>query len=410
MVKLILVVAVILVSAPLAQAQTPVTRLSLEQAVALALRESPTVRAKQHEYRATQAQEITAGLRPNPTTSYTGDQLGSSSVEPQHFFALEQPIELGGKRGRRLDAARAASRVSAAELDDVRRQTVAQVKKAFTDALVAGATLALAGDNLRTLDELERLQRIRADKGDISELDLTRIQVQRFASERDAADARQAIDAARIALRAAVGLEAVTPDFTLSGELGFRDVPLDPVALRRRALDARPDLRAAEAARGRARAERELARANAWSDVTPRVAYERIGGANTYGVGVSVPLRIFDRNQGEIARTRAEIDRADALREAAAVQVLADVDGALSQVAIQREKLLLLRDTYLPKAQRVRDTVEFAYRRGGVSLLDFLDAQRTYRETSLEHLRALGPYWAALYQLEAAVGDHAVNP
>jgi len=410
MVKLILVVAVILVSAPLAQAQTPVTRLSLDEAVALALRESPTVRAKQHEYRATQAQEITAGLRPNPTTSYTGDQLGSSSVEPQHFFALEQPIELGGKRGRRLDAARAASRVSAAELDDVRRQTVAQVKKAFTDALVAGATLALAGDNLRTLDELERLQRIRADKGDISELDLTRIQVQRFASERDAADARQAIDAARIALRAAVGLEAVTPDFTLSGELGFRDVPLDPVALRRRALDARPDLRAAEAARGRARAERELARANAWSDVTPRVAYERIGGANTYGVGVSVPLRIFDRNQGEIARTRAEIDRADALREAAAVQVLADVDGALSQVAIQREKLLLLRDTYLPKAQRVRDTVEFAYRRGGVSLLDFLDAQRTYRETSLEHLRALGPYWAALYQLEAAVGDHAVNP
>jgi outer membrane protein, heavy metal efflux system len=410
MVKLILVVAVILVSAPLAQAQTPVTRLSLEQAVALALRESPTVRAKQHEYRATQAQEITAGLRPNPTTSYTGDQLGSSSVEPQHFFALEQPIELGGKRGRRLDAARAASRVSAAELDDVRRQTVAQVKKAFTDALVAGATLALAGDNLRTLDELERLQRIRADKGDISELDLTRIQVQRFASERDAADARQAIDVARIALRAAVGLEAVTPDFTLSGELGFRDVPLDPVALRRRALDARPDLRAAEAARGRARAERELARANAWSDVTPRVAYERIGGANTYGVGVSVPLRIFDRNQGEIARTRAEIDRADALREAAAVQVLADVDGALSQVAIQREKLLLLRDTYLPKAQRVRDTVEFAYRRGGVSLLDFLDAQRTYRETSLEHLRALGAYWAALYQLEAAVGDHAVNP
>jgi outer membrane protein, heavy metal efflux system len=410
MVKLILVVAVILVSAPLAQAQTPVTRLSLEQAVALALRESPTVRAKQHEYRATQAQEITAGLRPNPTTSYTGDQLGSSSVEPQHFFALEQPIELGGKRGRRLDAARAASRVSAAELDDVRRQTVAQVKKAFTDALVAGATLALAGDNLRTLDELERLQRIRADKGDISELDLTRIQVQRFASERDAADARQAIDAARIALRAAVGLEAVTPDFTLSGELGFRDVPLDPVALRRRALDARPDLRAAEAARGRARAERELARANAWSDVTPRVAYERIGGANTYGVGVSVPLRIFDRNQGEIARTRAEIDRADALREAAAVQVLADVDSALSQVAIQREKLLLLRDTYLPKAQRVRDTVEFAYRRGGVSLLDFLDAQRTYRETSLEHLRALGAYWAALYQLEAAAGDHAVNP
>ena len=410
MVRLISVVAVIIVPAMLAHAQAPATRLSLDDAVALALRENPGVRAKQHEYRATQAQEITAGLRPNPTASYTGDQLGSSSIEAQHFFALEQPIELAGKRGRRLDAARAASRVTAAELDDVRRQTVAQVKKAFTDTLLAEATLTLAGENLRTLDDVERLQRIRAEKGDISELELTRIQVQRFAFERDAADARQAIAAARIALRAAVGPDVVAPDFTLTGELGFRDVPLDAAALRRRALDARPDLRAAEAARGRARADRELARANAWSDVTPRVAYEPIGGVSTYGVGVSVPLRIFDRNQGEIARTRAEIDRADALREAAAVQVLADVDSALSQVANQREKVLLLRDTYLPKAQRARDTVEFAYRRGGVSLLDFLDAQRTYRETSLEHLRTLGAYWGALYQLEAAVGDQAVAP
>src|SRR5260370_1180303 len=253
MVRFISVVAVILVSAASAQAQAPATRLSLDDAVALALRENPTVRAKQHEYRATQAQEITAGLRPNPTASYSGDQLGSSSVDPQHFWALEQPIELGGNRGRRLDAARAAIRGTAPELRDVRRQTVAQVKKAFTDTLVAEATLALAGENLRTIDEVERLQRIRAEKGDISELELTRIQVQRFAFERDAVDARQAIAAARIALRAAVGPEAVAPDFTLSGELGFRDVPLDAVALRRRALDARPDLPAAEAARGRAR-------------------------------------------------------------------------------------------------------------------------------------------------------------
>ena len=398
------VVAVVLASASLAQAQAPVTRLSLDDAVVLALRENPTLRAKQHEYRATQAQEITAGLRPNPTASYTADQMGNANVDPQHTVTIGQPIELGGKRGRRLDSARAAIRVTAAELEDVQRQVVAQVKKAFTDTLVAEATLVLAGDNLKTLDEVERLQRIRAEKGDISELELTRIQVQRFAFERDAADARQAIAAARVALRAAVGPQAVAPDFAVSGELGFRDVPLDVAVLRRRALDARPDLKAAEAARARARADRELARANAWWDVTPQASYQRIGPDNTFGVGISVPLRVFDRNQGEVARTRAEVDRADALREAAAVQVLADVDVALSQVANQRDKVLLLRDTYLPKAQRARDTVEFAYRRGGLSLLDFLDAQRTYRETSLEHLRALGAYWGALYQLEAAVG------
>jgi len=410
MVRLVVhVVVVVLVSAALAEAQAPATRLSLDDAVALALRENPTLRAKQHEYRATQAQEITAGLRPNPTASSLTEQIGSRN-DPQYTFSLGQPIELGGKRARRLDSARAASRVTAAELEDTRRQVIAQVKKAFTDTLVAEATLALTGENLKALDEVERLQRIRAEKGDISELELTRIQVQRFAFERDAADARQAIAAARIALRAVVGPEAVAPDFAVSGELGFRDVPLDVSVLRRRALDARPDLRAAEAARQRARADRELARANAWWDVTPLVEYQRIGPDNTFGVGVSVPLRVFDRNQGEIARTRAEVDRADALREAAAVQVLADVDAALSQVVNQRDKVLLLRDTYLPKAQRARDTVEFAYRRGGLSLLDFLDAQRTYRETSLEHLRTLGAYWGALYQLEAAVGGPWENP
>jgi cobalt-zinc-cadmium efflux system outer membrane protein len=174
--------------------------------------------------------------------------------------------------------------------------------------------------------------------------------------------------------------------------------------LYRRALENRPDLRAAEAARARARADNELAHANAWWDVTPQVSYQRIGDDNTFGVGISFPLRIFDRNQGEIARTRAEIDRANALRDAVYAQVIADIDTAASTLAIQRDRVNVLRGTYLPKAQQARDTVEFAYRRGGVSLLDFLDAQRTYRETAVEHLRALGNYWGAVYQLEAAVG------
>src|SRR5213594_1284476 len=174
--------------------------------------------------------------------------------------------------------------------------------------------------------------------------------------------------------------------------------------------------------RGSAPAPTASWRAPTRGGTSPLVEYQRIGPDNTFGVGVSVPLRVFDRNQGEIARTRAEVDRADALREAAAVQVLADVDAALSQVVNQRDKVLLLRDTYLPKAQRARDTVEFAYRRGGLSLLDFLDAQRTYRETSLEHLRTLGahggfelveraPVGAERAEvLEAAVGGPWENP
>ena len=389
-----------------AQAPTsaPVTRLTRDEAVALALRENPTLRAKALEVRATQANEITASLRPNPTTTYSAEQLGGRNTDPQYTIAVGQTIELGGKRERRIASAQAATRVAGHELADVRRQVIAQVKKAFTDVLVAQATLSLAQDTLRTLDEVERLQRFRAERGDISELELLRIQVQRFAFERDMSDARQAIAAAKITLRQVAGPTVIADDLDVIGDLDFRELVPSREELYRRAIENRPDLRAAEAARARARADNELAHANAWWDVTPQLQYQRIGDDNTIGVGVSIPIRIFDRNQGEIARTRAEIDRADTLREVARAQVMADVDTAVSALTIQRERVTLLRGTYLPKAQQARDTVEFAYRRGGVSLLDFLDAQRTYRETSLEQLRALGNYWGAVYQLEAAVG------
>ena len=201
-----------------------------------------------------------------------------------------------------------------------------------------------------------------------------------------------------------MGRDAVPADTAVVGDLRPREAIVDADTLRRRAIDMRPDLKAAEAARVRAQADRELARANAWWDITPQIEYQRIGNDNTFGVGVSMPLRIFDRNQGELARTTAEIERTHAMREAAARRVLAEVDVAISLVASEREKMVRLRDIYLPKAQRARDTVEFAYSRGGASLLDFLDAQRTYRETSLDHLRAIGNYAGAMYQLEAAVG------
>jgi cobalt-zinc-cadmium efflux system outer membrane protein len=390
--------------APPADAQVPLTRLTVNEAVAAALQHNPSLRAKTLELGSTQANEITAGLRPNPVASYLAEQLGNRNVDSQQTVTLGQPIETGGKRRRRLESARAATAVTTEEIADARRQVILLVRKAFTDALVARATIELAEDNLKTLDEVERLQRIRVERGDLSELELLRLQVQRFAFERDATDARQAGETARIALRAAIGPAAVAESVEIVGALDFRDVSLDPSTLRRRALEARPDLRAAEAAQAKARADVELARANAWWDFTPQLEYQRIGSDNTVGVGISVPLRIFDRNQGEIARARSEVSRAAALRQAAATQALAEVDTAYAGVLVLRERVVSLRDVYLPKATQARQTVEFAYRRGGVSLLDFLDAQRTYRETALEHLRALGNLRAAIDQLEAAIG------
>ena len=381
------------------------TRVSLNEALDLALRQNPTLRAQQFALQSTKANEITAALRPNPQANFLAEQHPSGSAAvPQTTVSIAQPLELGGKRQRRIESAKAATEVSGFQLEDVRRQTILLVKTSFAAALIAREQLALAQQNLRTLDDTERLQKIRVEKGDLSELDLLRIQVQRFTFERDAADAQQALATAKIALRSAAGEMNIAPDFEVVGELGFKEVPLDRSALMRAALDNRPDLRAAEADRARARADNRLARANAWWDITPQIEYQKIGPNNTVGFGISLPLKIFDRNQGEIARTQAEIARVDAVKEATALQVLAAVDTDIATAATQGERVIRLRDVYLPKATNARDTVDFAYRRGGASLLDFLDAQRSYRETALAHLQALGAYLSAVYQLEADVG------
>jgi cobalt-zinc-cadmium efflux system outer membrane protein len=389
---------------PLVLGQEPLSRVSLDDALQLALRQNPTLRAQRAALESTKAAEITAALRPNPTMNFLGEQFLLPDTSPQYTVNIGQPIELGGKRQRRVESARAATRVAGHQLEDVRRQTILLVKSAFASALIAREQLTLAEENLKTLDDTERLQRLRVEKGDLSELELLRLQVQRFTFERDAADASQTLAAAKIALRAAAGEMNIAEQFEIVGDLGFKEIPLDRTALMRAALDNRPDLRAAEADRERARADHRLARANAWLDVTPQIEYQRIGPDNTFGFGFSIPIRIFDRNQGEIARSQAEIARVDAVRQATALQVLAALDTDLTTAATQRDRVLRLRDVYLPKATRARDTVEYAYRRGSQSLLDFLDAQRSYRETALAHLQALGAYLSAIYQLEADVG------
>ena len=386
-------------------AQERLSSLTLEQALRLASETNPNVRAKEFELKAVGAGEITAGLRPNPTANFLAEQFaGASASQTQYTINIGQPIELGGKRQRRIDSATAQTKVTAHELADLRRQIDFQVKKTFTDILVAKDALALSEQNLSALDELEKIQRLRAEKGDLSGLELLRIQVQRFAFERDAADARQALRAAKIGLRSLIGADKVTDDFDAAGSLELRQSSYTQSELYRRALDTRPDIRAAEAARNKAKADINLAKANAWWDVTPQVEYQRIGPDNTIGFGFGLPLRIFDRNQGEIARTRADALRVDAVRDAVVIRALSEVDTALAAVDTERGKVEVLRDTYLPKAKQARETVEFAYRRGGVSLLDYLDAQRTYRETALQYLQALGNYQTAIYLLEAAVG------
>src|SRR3984893_1113572 len=207
-------------------AQTPVSTLTLDEAMSLAGAANPTVRAKEFEVQAVGANEITASLRPNPATFFLAEQFGSGSAhQTQYTLNVGQTIELGGKRQRRVDSAKAATKVTGFELVDLKRQVVFQVKKSFTDILVAREALALAEQNLVTLDNLEKLQRIRAEKGDLSGLELLRIQVQRFAFERDAADALQALKTGKIALRALLGVDKVNEQYDVTGSSTSRRRP-----------------------------------------------------------------------------------------------------------------------------------------------------------------------------------------
>src|SRR5262249_32371045 len=220
----------------------PLARVSVDDALRIALQQTPTVRAQQAALTSTKAAEITAALRPNPSMNFLAEQLrpGQSQQDAQYTVNVGQPIELGGKRGRRIDSARAATQGAGYQLQGIRRQVTLQGKNAFAAPLHARAQLALAQENVKALDDSERIQRLRAEKGDISELELLRIQVQRFTFERDAADARQALAAAKIAVRAAAGAQAIAEEFDLVGELGFKDFPLDKSVLMRRGPGKRP--------------------------------------------------------------------------------------------------------------------------------------------------------------------------
>lgn len=383
--------------------QTPYT-LTLEEALMLARSDGPLLRAKGYDVAATRAGEVTAGLIPNPQLAPTLGNLGTRSPT-QYSAVLSQTIELGGKRQRRLASARAGTRTATYELEDLRRQVDLQVQQAFLGVLVAQASLTLAQDHLQGLDQVERLQRLRAEKGVISELELLRIQGQRFTFERDVADARQALRAAKIGLRSIVAPARIPEVYEVAGELAYREVTVDRAALIKLAAEQRPDLEAAESALEKSLADADLARANAIPDITPQIGYTRSADNNDLSsLGFSIPLPLFDRNQGEIARTAAQVERVRVLRDALLLQVRAEVELAHAALLSARAKVLSLRDEYLPKAKIVRERSEAAYRRGGTSLLDYLDAERAYRETARTYISSLADHALATYQLEAAVG------
>jgi cobalt-zinc-cadmium efflux system outer membrane protein len=396
------------------QASAPgsITSLTLQQAIDLALRGNPGLRAQAATVESTRAGEITAALRPNPTFSNgTVDFTGG----------LGWTFERGGKRRRRIDSARLATAGAEHDLRDTRRTLIGNVRTTFTAALLARGNLRAAEANLKNFQQVEDLNRVRYDKGEISGGDFLKIGLQKLQFQTDLQDASLAYRTARASLRQAVFAPELAQDFEVEGELRPAALPEALAELERRALAVRPDLLSAETAVRKAEADVALAEANAKVDVTVSLGWIHTGQsladdqhvqpffsfgqtANALGTGINFPLPIFNRNQGEIARTRSEVVRTRAAADTVRAQVIDDVETAYAALRTSQERVDLYERVYLEESRQSREIAEFAYRKGATSILDLLDAERTDRATQLAYRQALSDHVTRLGQLEAAVG------
>jgi cobalt-zinc-cadmium efflux system outer membrane protein len=295
------------------------------------------------------------------------------------------------------------------------RTLLFNLRGAFVSALHAKAVLQLAKDNLAYYDHVLDISRTRFNAGDIAQIDLDRLELQRVQYESDVQIAEVNLRTAKIQLLTLLNDRTPIERFDLAGPFDFNDRLLPRDELRKIALDTRPDLKAAVEAVDKAQTDHKLAVANGSTDPTWSAWYTHNSsnnnpfGVNTVGVSVAIPLRIFDRNQGEKLRTQLDIARNERLHDAAEAQVFSDVD---SGYAMLNTNVILLRPykaKYLQQSVRVRDTVFFSYQHGGASLLDFLNAQSDYRTVQLSYVSLLGSYLTAAAQLNLAVGREVIQ-
>jgi outer membrane protein, heavy metal efflux system len=397
--------------------------LSWEQIKSRFLAQNPSVLAGQINVEESKANEITAALRPNPQFNLSQDGLQltpSMGVwRPLTGIVLtpgvSQLIERQNKRERRTDSARLATTGAASDQEDLQRTLLFSVRTAFLNTLQAKALVDLTQASLQSYDQAIEANRTRFQAGDISELDFQRVEIQRIQFESDLATARVNLRTAKIQLLALLNDRTPVDGFDVEGDFAYKESIIQLPELRQAAAANRPDLRSAETAIEKAQADNRLAIANGTADPVVAGWYSRNPSfnnpfdSNTLGASISIPIRIFDKNQGEKARTALEVTRTGHLRDALLAGIYRDVDSAFATVESVRTLVRPYRDKYLKESADIRDKVSFSYSQGNATVLEFLDAQKSYRDTQVTYVGLVGSYWSALAQLSLAVGQE-VNP
>ena len=369
------------------------------------------------------AAEVTAYLRPNPqfTVGTDGTQIlpnkgvwkpfSGTNVQPSFSYLHEREH----KRELRWASAKEGTEIAGSQHEDLERNLLFDLRSQFVQTLQAKAVLELAKADLAYYDKIIEISRTRFKDGDIPQVDLDRIELLRAQYEVEIQAAIVDLRTSKIELLQLLDDRTPVEQFDVTGPFDFDD-SLKPLEdFRQKALDARPDLRAALESVQQAQTNHKLAVANGSTDPTFGAWYTYNGSFNnqysnqTLGLNVSIPLRIFDRNQGEKKRTLLDIDRNKQLTEAAREQVFSDVDSAYEEVQSNIALLTPYRDKYKDQATRVRDTVTYSYQRGAASLMDFLNAQSDYRVVQLAYLQLVGAYMTTVSQLNLAAGREEIQ-
>ncbi len=394
-------------------AQGPV-RISLEDAIRLALQHNHTLLAARTTIQQSQAEEMTANMRPNPAIFGDWDYLPlfspgnytSSYINEltEADLGLSYLIERGKKRQHRLQAAKDQTAVTTDLVSDNERTLTFQVATLFVNVQLAESTLELAQKDLESYQKTVDLNDLRYHTGAISEDDKLKIELQLLQFQNDVAQAELAKVEGLSDLRQALGYESEPTDYDIAGTFEYQKVQGNLEDLQLKALQQRPDLKAATQGVTAANSQYLLAKADGKQDVTVQGNYSHTNGINGASVYASIPLPIFNRNQGEIARTKSVIAQSQEQQKAANNQVMTDVRDAYENLQTGDKIVGLYRSGYLERAQKDRDISEYAYQRGAVSLLDFLDAERSYRATQLAYRQALASWLLAVEQLREAVG------
>ena len=396
----------------------PVTRVTMNDAVRLTVDRNQTLRAQRLTIDESKADETTAALKPNPGLSVGADGFTPFSPRQINWDFLRNSVsyssslsylfERGGKRLKRTTVAEDTTEVTRKNVIDLERQLRFQAEQAFVNALLAKSTLELAQQNLKSFSDVVEINRQRVTAGDLAQGEFFKISLQKLQFEQDVSAAQVGLIQAKASLRQLMGFDTVADDFEIDGDLAFATYTLNLEDLKRLAIENRPDVQAAHAGVQLAQDTLALEKGNRARDLGGNVDYAHTGPGNTFGVGISIDLPFHDRNQGNIAHSEIAVRQAVETETATRFGAVTDVVNAYAAFDTNQKVVALYQSGYLDQAKQSLEITTYVYQHGAGTLLDLLDAERTYRATELAYRQALAAYMTSLRQLNFAVGKQVI--